>query len=139
MKLPLDMENYFVVISPNKTAFIEDNDEGLYERLDTKYENFQGHDLISLHEFTTDWPTWEIHPHGDEVVILISGSTTFFLKYDSGVATVELNQQGQYVVVPRNTWHTAKTPSNSRLIFITPGQGTKNIELTQFADETGSA
>ena len=132
MKMPLNMKNEFVVMSPNKDAFIEQNDNGLYQRLDSRYGDFLGHELISCYEFTSDWPTWEIHPKGDEVVMLMSGSATFLLKLENGVVSVELKEEGQYVVVPKGTWHTAKTPSYSKLVFITPGQGTKNIELSAF-------
>jgi len=39
---------------------------------------------------------------------------------------VSLNQVGEYVLVPKNTWHTAKVRKPSRMLFITPGEGTEN-------------
>jgi hypothetical protein len=29
------------------------------------------------------------------------------------------------VVVPRNTWHTARVSGTTRMLFITPGEGTE--------------
>lgn len=131
MKLPLAIQKDFVVLNPDKRAFVEKNDENLYERLDKEYNDFKGHDLISCHEFSSDWPTWEIHPHGDEIVILLEGSTVFWLRLASGTEEVELKEQGEYVIVPKGTWHTAKTAKYSKLLFITPGQDTKNIGVSE--------
>jgi len=33
--------------------------------------DFCGEYLVSTHDFTGDWSTWEIHPKGDEVVCLL--------------------------------------------------------------------
>lgn len=126
MNRPLSIERDFVVLSPEKKVTIEHCDLGLYSRLDATYKDFAGHELISSHEFTSDWPSWEIHPFGDEVVILLSGKTTLLLQLQSGEIAIELSEQGQYAIVPKGVWHTAKTPLNAKLLFITPGQGTQN-------------
>jgi mannose-6-phosphate isomerase-like protein (cupin superfamily) len=76
MKGIIDTE--FVVLSPDKVASIEAKDSTLYQRLVTDYDGFRGHELISCHEFDEDWSSWEIHPHGDEIVILLSGEVRFF-------------------------------------------------------------
>jgi hypothetical protein len=60
----------FVVLNPNKDATIEPFDSTLYERLDRDYSGFKGHELISCYELNESRPTWEIHPNGDEIVIL---------------------------------------------------------------------
>ena len=88
---------------------------------------FKGCVLVSTHEFNgLDWPTWEIHPVGDEIVVLLSGAATFVLRGDDGEARVQLAVPGAYVVVPRNTWHTARVCGTTRMLFITPGEGTEN-------------
>lgn len=126
MKQPNHIERDFVVLSPDKTASIEHADATLYDRLDKAYNNFIGHELISCHEFEADWSSWEVHPHGDEIVLLISGEVTFLLDTESGETRIDLHEQGQYLVVPKGVWHTAKTGSKSKVLFITPGQGTQN-------------
>lgn len=114
----------FVVLSPDKSATIEAADATLYQRLDRDYQDFKGHELISCHEFNEDWSSWEIHPNGDEVVILLSGDVTFVLQTEGGRESVQLKEQGSYVVVPKNVWHTALTQVETKLLFITPGEGT---------------
>ncbi|MDO3383750.1 cupin domain-containing protein [Gilvimarinus algae] len=126
MTSPHSIEKQFVVISPDKVASVERADTTLYERLDANYSDFVGHELVSCYEFDSDWPSWEVHPHGDEVVLLLSGDVTFVLQTDSGEHCVNLNKQGQYVLVPRGVWHTARTNTASKLLFVTPGQGTQH-------------
>lgn len=120
------IETDFVVLSPGKRATVEPADAGLYERLDADYGAFSGHELIACHSFDGDWPTWEIHPHGDEVVILLSGDITLVLLQDEGEVGMQLSEPGSFVIVPANTWHTARTTVATKLLFITPGEGTRN-------------
>jgi mannose-6-phosphate isomerase-like protein (cupin superfamily) len=85
--------------------------------------------LISSLSFEADWPTWEIHPAGDELVCLLEGAVTLVLEVRGGERRVELTEPGSFVVVPRGTWHTAKVRRPSRMLFLTPGEGTENRPL----------
>lgn len=128
-KQPLSIDKEFVVMSPEKNASIEHPDSEPYARLDENYNHFVGHELISCYEFTSDWSSWEMHPHGDEVVILMSGRATFVLETAQGEKSIELSEPGQYVIVPKGTWHTAKTPGSAKMLFVTPGQGTEHRNM----------
>lgn len=119
----------FVVLSPDKHATIERCDSGLYERLDKDYGGFKGHDLISCYEFDDDWSSWERHPHGDEVVVLLSGAATFVLQCEDGVKSLHLEQEGAYVIIPKNVWHTVQTGVKTKILFVTPGEGTEHKPL----------
>ncbi|MEZ5570385.1 MAG: cupin domain-containing protein [Halioglobus sp.] len=116
----------FVVMTPDKMAITLLNSPTVYQQLDQQYGDFKGHELIALHAFHEDWPSWEIHPHGDEVVVLLSGSATFVLKLADGDELVVLSNPGDTVIVPKNTWHTAKIAESASVLFITPGEGTRN-------------
>ncbi len=126
MKTPMEIEKEFVVLSPEKRATTEIVRPTLYEELDQKYNGFKGHELISAYSFDSDWPGWEMHPAGDEIVILLSGRVTFVLDIAEGHQSVSLETAGSYVIVPRGVWHTAKTDRPTRMIFITPGEGTRH-------------
>jgi len=80
--------------------------------------------LISEFAFTEDWPTWEMHPHADEFVYLLSGAVELHLDYPNGVQTIALRGSGA-VVVPRGVWHTAKVHEPSRMLHVTRGAGTE--------------
>ena len=80
--------------------------------------------LISEYEFTADWPTWEMHPDGDEFVYLLAGSVELLLEESAGVKTLALLGRGA-VIVPRGVWHTAKVHAPSRMLHVTRGAGTQ--------------
>ncbi|MBD8530535.1 MULTISPECIES: cupin [unclassified Massilia] len=80
--------------------------------------------LIAEFAFTEDWPTWEMHPHGDEFVYLLSGAVELLLEQDGNLVTVALNGAGA-VVVPRGVWHTARVLAPSRMLHVTRGAGTE--------------
>ncbi len=84
--------------------------------------------LFSLFEFDAPWDSWEIHPTGDEIVCLIAGSVEMTLEPEDGGERdiVSISQPGQYVIIPRGTWHTARTDVPTRMLFITDGEGTRH-------------
>ena len=80
--------------------------------------------LISEYEFTSDWPTWEMHPNGDEFVYLLSGAIEMLLEEPGGLRALSL-QGTAAVIVPKGIWHTAKVRTPSRLLHVTLGAGTQ--------------
>lgn len=119
----------FVVQKPEMLMDAVTVSPELYAQLDQNYAGFKDHTLVSAHHFTEDWPTWEKHPAGDELVLLLSGSAVFLLRTDTGDDSVELVEPGAFLIVPRDTWHTAFIRGSASLLFITPGEGTENREL----------
>jgi mannose-6-phosphate isomerase-like protein (cupin superfamily) len=83
--------------------------------------------LVTTGEYDADWQGWEMHPHGDEIVCLLSGRATLILEATDGSRSeLELAQPGSFALVPRGSWHTAKIASASRFFFITAGEGTQH-------------
>ena len=91
--------------------------------------DFRNEYLVAIHSFDADWSLWEMHPAGDEVVCLISGSVSFVLEEESRRRAVTLQRNGAYVIVPRGTWHTAKVVAPSQMLFITAGEGTQHRDV----------
>lgn len=83
--------------------------------------------LLSFFEFDSAWDSWEIHPTGDEIVCLIEGAVEMTLEPEAGGerSVVSMRTPGEYVIVPRGTWHTARTEVPTRMLFITDGEGTR--------------
>ena len=98
----------------------------VYEELDRDFQGFRGHVLLSCHTFKEDWSSWERHPAGDEIVCLLSGAATMILEEGGAEEAVRLEKAGEYVVVPKGTWHTARTSVSTTMLFVTPGEGTEN-------------
>ena len=81
--------------------------------------------LVSFYEFEGDWDSWEIHPAGEELVCLFSGSADLILEQPDGNVAVELWGPGAFAVVPRGTWHTVRAHERSKALFVTAGEGTE--------------
>lgn len=118
----------FAVLGPDLGVTTVPTRPGLYEALDQEFDQFRGHVLVAAHAFSEDWPGWERHPAGDEIVMLLSGKATMVLRTPDGDETVSLEDAGSYVVIPRGTWHTAHISEPTRMLFITPGEGTEHGE-----------
>lgn len=121
-----DIRTSFVVVDDKLSADVVPVTATFWSDLDKKYDDFAGHSLIASFSFDEDWPTWEIHPQGDEFVCLLSGDAEMVLSTGDGERRVRLNAPGSFVIVPRGTWHTAKIHAPTSMLFVTPGQGTEN-------------
>jgi mannose-6-phosphate isomerase-like protein (cupin superfamily) len=80
--------------------------------------------LVSIFTFTESWDTWEMHPHGDELVACVAGSMVLHQEVDGVERTVEL-RAGQAVVNPPGAWHTADVTEPATAFFVTAGRGTQ--------------
>ena len=128
MANPQQISSSFVVLGPEFSADTLPVSDDFYARLEKAYGDFAGYALISCHGFETDWPTWESHPKGDEFVVLLAGAAEMVLAQEGGDNSVHLNEPGEFVIVPRGVWHTAKVSKFARMLFVTPGEGTENLE-----------
>jgi quercetin dioxygenase-like cupin family protein len=83
--------------------------------------------MVMQFEFAEDWSTWERHPAGEELVVLISGKAELILEQDGGEEhATTLARPGEFVLVPRGVWHTARVQERCAMLFVTPGEGTEN-------------
>lgn len=122
----MKLAEVFAVLKPDLSVETVEVTPSIFEELDSKFDGFKNHVLVSEFEFTEEWSTWERHPKGDEIVILLSGTVEMILRRNGDNKSVELSGAGSYVVVPKDTWHTARTAVATRMLFITPGEGTEN-------------
>jgi len=82
--------------------------------------------LVSMHRFSENWDSWEMHPLGDEVVLCLSGSMTLHQEHADGATAVVTLCPNEYAVNPPGTWHTADVEGEAVALFITAGTGTKH-------------
>lgn len=82
--------------------------------------------LVSMFTFTEDWPGWEMHPAGEEVVVCTSGKMVLTQEFPDGHRETVTLYAGEYAINPRGVWHTADIEGEATGFFITPGEGTQN-------------
>ena len=117
-----DLRSTFVVLEADGSAVPLVVDEGFWSRPEPGPDTDDGR-LVSVIRSDGDWPNWEMHPHGDEVIRLLSGSMALILETPSGARTIAMSP-GETVIVPAGTWHTANVAAAGDALYITLGRGT---------------
>lgn len=123
---PFPLTSTFVVIGGDQACTPVPVTPELYEHLDRDFDGFKDCRLLAEYAFDEDWPTWEVHPAGDEILYLLDGEAELHLLREGRKETLRFHGAGSVCVIPRGVWHTAKVKSRCRILFITPGEGTRN-------------
>ena len=116
----------FVVLDGQYRAHPAPVTPTLYADLDRDHDGFRGCVLVAEHAFDRDWPTWERHPAGDELLYLLEGGAELRLWRQGAEEAFAFDRPGQAVLIPRGVWHTARVAGPCRILFLTPGEGTEN-------------
>lgn len=82
--------------------------------------------LVNLFTFTESWTSWEMHPHGDEVVLCVSGAITLIQEQADGSHAQTTLGPGEYAINAPGVWHTADIAEKATALFITAGVGTEH-------------
>ena len=81
--------------------------------------------LVMIETSPTDWPAWECHSEGDELVIVLEGEAEFMQQIDGSELRFAV-RAGDTVINPAGVWHTANVTKPLRAIYITPCPGTQH-------------
>jgi mannose-6-phosphate isomerase-like protein (cupin superfamily) len=81
--------------------------------------------LVVVTRETTTWTSWERHPAGEELVVLLDGRVDLVQELDGDEVTVAL-RPGEAVVNPTGVWHRSVVHEPGRVLFVTPGRGTEH-------------
>lgn len=134
---PRNSSSTYIRLDSNASTELLSVDETFWQRLmGGQLGDFHKEFLIASYSFDADWTSWEMHPHGDEIVFLLTGSISFIFEEGSGERSVDLDESGTYVIVPKGIWHTARVKSPSRILAITPGEETKHREAVVWEKKT---
>jgi mannose-6-phosphate isomerase-like protein (cupin superfamily) len=120
------LSTYLHVRDGGKTDTIPVTESFWEELAGGKHSQLDHGRLMSAFSFSEPWSTWERHPAGEELVMLLSGSATVLFEESGQERAVPLSEPGAYVLVPPNVWHTAKTTVPTTMLFLTPGAGTEH-------------
>jgi mannose-6-phosphate isomerase-like protein (cupin superfamily) len=125
MRMTLDPRHTYVHLAADGKATELPGGEAFWSLPEAEIERYGRGWLVSEFEFSSDWPNWEMHPHADEYVYLLSGSVELLLEQPDGTRTIPLRGSAA-VVVPRGVWHTANVHAPSRMLHVTLGAGTEH-------------
>lgn len=81
--------------------------------------------LVAMHTFSEPWTSWEVHPHGHEVVLCTDGELTLVQEIE-GRPVRTILRAGEYAINPPGVWHTADVAGSATAVFVTAGLGTQN-------------
>jgi len=81
--------------------------------------------MVLLSDQSESWTSWERHPAGQEVVVILTGRADLIQEIDGEHRRIELTA-GQAVINPPGVWHTADVHEPGQALFITPGAGTEH-------------
>ena len=81
--------------------------------------------LVMMGTSDSSWTTWERHPAGEELVVVLDGRMTLIQEIDGAERRVDL-RPGEAAINPRNVWHTSDIHERCRTLFVTPGRGTEH-------------
>lgn len=127
---PYNISNTYARLKPDASAEPLPVNESFWQELSNgKFGSFENEFLVTTQSFAQNWPVWEMHPKGEEVIILLTGNIDLILEKKTGNKIVRLQQQGDWLMVPKGQWHTAHVNALSTVIFITAGEGTLHRQV----------
>jgi mannose-6-phosphate isomerase-like protein (cupin superfamily) len=119
-----DPASTYVCLAPSGSASRIEVTPEFWSTIDARDDLTEGR-LVAVFGCAADWPHWEMHPHGEEVLVLLSGKITMIFEEAGVERDVEL-QPGRACIVPRGIWHRATVAVAGQLLAITYGRGTEH-------------
>lgn len=122
---PFDLRQTYVHLQADGHATPLEVDETFWQTLGTRTDLDDGY-LVTRGRSSEDWPHWEMHPEGEELVVLLSGSVDLVLDDGTREWTVPLRPGAGTWINPRGVWHRAIVHEPSEMLFVTAGRGTQH-------------
>ena len=119
-----DLVDTYVHLPDGPAATPVEVSEDFWAQIDSRTDLHDGR-LVCIFHMTEDWTIWEMHPAGDEIVLLLSGAIDVVLEEREGERVVELRGRAG-CVVPRGVWHRANIHAPSDVLHVTRGAGTQH-------------
>lgn len=118
-----DLKTTYIHLTDGPAAHLIKIDETFWPTIHERTELGDGR-LVTKFSQSADWPHWEMHPDGDEVLYLISGKMELILDENGEERRIPFDA-GSAFVVPQGVWHRALVHEPGDLIGITRGRGTQ--------------
>jgi mannose-6-phosphate isomerase-like protein (cupin superfamily) len=119
-----DLSRTYLCLAPSGSATTMDVTPDFWPTIGQRQELVEGR-LVAAFPCKADWRHWEMHPHGEEILVLLGGRLTMVFEEGASERQVEL-EQGRACVVPRGVWHRVIVREPGTLLGITYGRGTEH-------------
>jgi mannose-6-phosphate isomerase-like protein (cupin superfamily) len=115
-----DLGAFSAFVSPDGQISREEVTDDFWTR---RVLEFGAGQLISSFPTIFSWPSWEMHPNGDELIFQTSGITEFIVE---GFDAPTILRAGCFLIVPKGHWHTANCIEAGEAVYVTNGEGTQH-------------
>jgi len=123
-----DLHSTFIHLGLGSTATPLPDFSWSREYLDSYQKRFENEGdegrLVCMLPQEATWDSWERHPAGEEVVVVLSGRIDLIQEIDGHERVIALGP-GEVAINPAGVWHTARVHEPGEALFITPGRGTE--------------
>jgi mannose-6-phosphate isomerase-like protein (cupin superfamily) len=120
-----DLESNYLILADGPDAQRIDVGPDFWQKIQERKDLDAGR-LVGVFRYERDWDSWEVHPAGDEIVVLLSGAVDLVLDEPGGERIVALRDRTA-CIVPRGVWHTANVLGGpAEALHITRGAGTRH-------------
>lgn len=123
-----DLLSTYIHLKDEGNAVPVEVKDDFWNQIDSRDDLHDGRLLCTL-QLTETFPTWEMHPAGDEILYLLSGAIEVVLEGasqdDPEEQRVELHDRAA-CIVPQGRWHQIIVHRPSEVLFITPSKGTQH-------------
>ena len=118
------LDSTYIHLRPDESALAMEGGAKFWAGIAGRHDLGQGR-LMGSTDQKADWPHWERHPAGDEILTLLSGAMVLVLDMPGGEQRAAL-KPGETFIVPKGVWHRGIVTAPGRLMFVTPGAGTEH-------------
>src|SRR5262245_56734220 len=94
-----DLNSTYVQLEDGPGAVPVAAGDDFWQKSASRVDLHEGRPVCAFHS-TDDWPTWEMHPAGDEMVYLLSGAIDLVLQEPDGERIIALRNRAA-CIVPR--------------------------------------
>ena len=118
---PIDLADTYLLLDAGPGLSVVPVDENFWATIHERTDLDEGR-LVMATPMTDDWRSWEMHPDGDEVILITDGEVR--VHTDPGTPVVV--RAPNLVIMPAGTWHTMDVIEPARVVTITWGAGTQH-------------
>ena len=119
---PIDLTDTYVHLETGPGVRVVPVDDQFWATIDQRDDLHSGR-LVMAGVMHGDWDMWEMHPAGDELILVTEG--TVRVHVDDGGPPTDVSAPN-LIVMPAGTWHTMDVVEAARVVTITWGAGTEH-------------